>query len=207
MLLMVTVLSWLTIGLTLDLLGVFDDDHDDDDDAVASSSGARDIVPLSELVGPGDAALADEDTEFAGGVGEYVLSGMTPEPDDFEITDTAHDPVPTDAPDELTVAESKVDPMPAEPTATSTSGSDILAGGTLIAAGVPAQVDTFDTETDTIVFAYDPNVTPSPAFTLDDGDSDDEKLFTMNGEVMFKVANAAAMSLQDVKVFETHMMV
>ncbi len=79
----------------------------------------------------------------------------------------------------------------------------IVRRGRPIRAGRPVEVRDFDFLRDTIVFAYDPSVTPSPQIDLLDGFRAGEKVITMNGAQMVRISNAQKMTLADVNVIET----
>lgn len=75
--------------------------------------------------------------------------------------------------------------------------------GAWIKAGNPVKLGDFDQTGDTILFAYDPTITPDPEFALLDGDKTGHKILTMNGKHMVQISNAPSLCLSDIQVVET----
>ena len=78
----------------------------------------------------------------------------------------------------------------------------IIRRGRPVKYGRPVEMRDFDTEEDTLVFAYDPNITPEPSFDLLDGYRAGEKVLTMNGAQMVLIRNARKLTLADVNLIE-----
>ena len=85
------------------------------------------------------------------------------------------------------------------------SGPDImelLRRGRPIRRGRPVELREFDRESETIVLAFDPELTPDPAFELLDGFRSGEKVLTMNGTQMLCIPNARDVTLADFNLIE-----
>lgn len=80
----------------------------------------------------------------------------------------------------------------------------MLRNSAQIEIGKPAEIINYDPVEDAIVFAYDPAQTPEPRMELRNGNSGDEKLLFMNGQLVVQFANSRALKISDINVIETN---
>ena len=74
--------------------------------------------------------------------------------------------------------------------------------GRPVRAGRPVEMREFDRERETIVLAFDPARTPAPSFALLDGLRPGEKILTMNGAQVLRIADAQGLTMADLNIVE-----
>lgn len=226
MIVFVTAISWLLIGFTLDLLGVFDGDGSDDGSSDARAEVAT-VVGQSSLLttafgdadvdGQNDGINEDQvsliETEYSGDDwdGEDMLTRTDDQLTDAELgAQILNEEIGEDFLEVMHMAEAEdagAQEHGPEITASEPdpeiSDADLLAESLLIDAAHPVEITDYDNDEDRIVFAYDPVLTPEPSMELQDGDNPGDKVLLMNGAPMIAISNAASLGLADIVMMET----
>lgn len=78
-----------------------------------------------------------------------------------------------------------------------------LSESTSIRVGEPVLIEHYNAVEDTVVFAYDPELTPAPEMALRNGIIKGEKLLFMDGELVVHFADAGALKIADINIVET----
>lgn len=207
MITLITVASWLLIGLGLDAAGVFDDDshasgHEHDPDLDYRST------TILEIAGADAVELAEDDEPDPdqepkrisdAEMGERILEEELGADFLTRFADVVEETPNSTTPANHVNAERLISDAMVFDSAV-TDASDSMVEPTVSVAEI-------DHQSEAIVLAYDPVFTPNPDVQLLDSDDANEKMLLLNGVPMAHLRNAANVTLADVNLVETTMTV